>query len=94
MNYEELVKSRKNIGDMTKEELFTYCGGLLSEVWDYEKENIDLQNRFNSLMEAHKNSEEEIERLNNTIKQLKECLNIVSPSREMTEGKYLRSDKE
>ena len=59
MNYEELVKSRKNIGDMTKEELFTYCGGLLSEVWDYEKENIDLQNRFNSLMEAHKNSEEE-----------------------------------
>lgn len=46
MNYEELVKSKKNIGDMTKKELFTYCGGLLSEVWDYEKENIDLQNQL------------------------------------------------
>ena len=38
MNYEELVKSKKNIGDMTKEELFEYCSGLLEEVWDFEKE--------------------------------------------------------
>ena len=45
MSYEELVESRKNIGDMTKEELFTYCGGLLSEVWDYEKENEQLNNK-------------------------------------------------
>ena len=74
MSYEELVESKKNIGDMTKEELFTYCGGLLSEVWDYEKENIDLQNRLNSLMEAHKNSGEEIERLNNIIKEVREYL--------------------
>ena len=52
MNYEELVKSRINIGDMTKEELFTYCGGLLSEVWGYEKENIDLQNRYDNGTES------------------------------------------
>lgn len=53
MNYEELVKSRKNIGDMTKEELFTYCGGLLSEVWDYEKENEQLHNKVEELMELY-----------------------------------------
>ena len=53
MSYEELVESRKNIGDMTKEELFTYCGGLLSEVWDYEKENEQLHNKVEELMELY-----------------------------------------
>ena len=53
MSYEELVVSRKNIGDMTKEELFTYCGGLLSEVWDYEKENEQLHNKVEELMELY-----------------------------------------
>ena len=53
MTYEELVESRKNIGDMTKEELFTYCGGLLSEVWDYEKENEQLHNKVDELMELY-----------------------------------------
>ena len=38
MNYEDLVESRKSIGDMSKEELFTYCYGLLEEVWNFEKE--------------------------------------------------------
>lgn len=86
MNYEELVKNRKNIGDMTKEELFTYCGGLLSEVWDYEKENIDLQNRLNSLMEAHKNSEEEIERLNNIINKGIEAINVYQNEKTLSIG--------
>lgn len=53
MSEEELVESRKNIGDMTKEELFTYCGGLLSEVWDYEKENEQLHNKVEELMELY-----------------------------------------
>ena len=53
MSYEELVESKKNIGDMTKEELFTYCGGLLSEVWDYEKENEQLHNKVEELMELY-----------------------------------------
>ena len=38
---------------MTKEELFTYCGGLLSEVWDYEKENEQLHNKAEELMELY-----------------------------------------
>lgn len=53
MSYEELVESRKNIGDMTKEELFTYCDGLLSEVWDYEKENEQLNNKVEELMDLY-----------------------------------------
>lgn len=32
MNYEELVNNKKYIGDMSKEELFIYCQGLLEEV--------------------------------------------------------------
>lgn len=39
MSYEELVESRKCVGDMSKEELFEYCNGLLEEVWKFEKEN-------------------------------------------------------
>lgn len=49
MSYEELVKSRKCIGDMSKEELFTYCQGLLEEVWDFEKEIERLNNILNKL---------------------------------------------
>ena len=37
MSYEELVESRKFIGNMTKEELFEYCCGLLEEIWEFEK---------------------------------------------------------
>lgn len=37
MSYEELVESKKCIGDMSKEELFEYCNGLLEEVWALEK---------------------------------------------------------
>ena len=62
MSYEELVESRKNIGDMTKEELFTYCGGLLNEVWDYDRNVEQL------LLDKCK-AELEIERLNNIIKE-------------------------
>lgn len=42
MNYEELVESKKSIGDMSKEELFTYCNGLLDEIWEFEKEVKEL----------------------------------------------------
>ena len=37
MTYEELVLSKKPIGNMNNDELITYCNGLLEEVWDYEK---------------------------------------------------------
>lgn len=59
-----------------------------------ESEYMRLVDRNTELFDENKELHEEIERLNNTIKKLKECLNIVSPSREMTERKYLRSDKE
>ena len=54
MNYEELVKSGKNIGDMTKEELFEYCYGLLGEVWNFEKEIERLNNIINELEQENK----------------------------------------
>lgn len=49
MNFEELVESKKSIGNMTKEELFTYCNGLLDEIWDFEKEIGRLNNIINEL---------------------------------------------
>lgn len=51
MNFEELVESKKYIGDMSKEELFTYCNGLLDEIWDFEKEIHRLNNIINELEE-------------------------------------------
>lgn len=42
MNYEELVESKKSIGNMSKEELFTYCNGLLDEIWEFEKKVKEL----------------------------------------------------
>ena len=40
---------------------------LVEEIERLNKDNDDLQNRFNSLMEAHKICDEENERLNNII---------------------------
>ena len=51
MNYEELVESRKHIGAMTKEELYTYCQGLLDEVWNFEKENDKLHSIIKEVRE-------------------------------------------
>ncbi len=42
MNYEELVECKKSIGSMSKEELFTYCNGLLDEIWEFEKLTKEL----------------------------------------------------
>lgn len=51
MNYEELVNNKKYIGDMSKEELFIYCQGLLEEVWAFEKENKKLNKTIDELTE-------------------------------------------
>lgn len=75
MNYEELVKSRKNIGDMTKEELFTYCGGLLSEVWDYEKENEQLHNKVEELMKLYTTERHCKDDYKAIIKEVREYIN-------------------
>lgn len=37
MTYEELVNSKKPIGNMNNDELITYCSGLLDEIWEYDK---------------------------------------------------------
>lgn len=43
-----------------------------------KEENEDLQNRFNSLMEAHKICDEENERLNNIINEIeKDCNELI-----------------
>lgn len=52
MNYEELVKSKRCIGNMDREELLTYCYGLLEEVWDFEK-RIDKALRKLKASEKH-----------------------------------------
>ena len=89
MSYEELVESRKNIGDMTKEELFTYCGGLLSEVWDYEKENEQLNDKILTL-------ENERDILKSKLSETKADIHYLLENGETIyiRNKYIRCDKE
>ena len=89
MSYEELVESRKNIGDMTKEELFTYCGSLLSEVWDYEKENEQLNDKILTL-------ENERDILKSKLSETKADIHYLLENGETIyiRNKYIRGDKE
>lgn len=49
MNFEELVESKKSIGSMSKEELFTYCNGLLDEIYDFENETKILNRKLDDI---------------------------------------------
>ena len=88
MSYEELVESRKNIGDMTKEELFTYCGGLLSEVWDYEKENEQLNDKVEELMELYTTERHCKDDYKSIIKEVREYITYARTPRTIYESGY------
>jgi len=79
-----IIKSNKSIV-ITKDDITFTQFGIADEILDLineQKEEIerlnkdkdDLQNRFNSLMEAHKICDEENERLNNILNELEEWL--------------------
>ena len=59
MTYEELVNSGKSIGNMTNDELITYCSGLLEEIWEYDKrfdraiKYIEFTNRFTNSIDMN-----------------------------------------
>ena len=90
MSYEELVESRKHIGDMTKEELFTYCQGLLDEVWDFEtqldfcyslesaltSENERLKTRISKQRQANKKLQKKYDLVQSIIKEVREYIKL------------------
>lgn len=54
---------------------------------------IGIQEALNKAVEDNRKLEKEIERLEEDNKKLKECLGIVSPSRELQEGKYWENNE-